>query len=573
MPSQDPSLGSVRLLVRLPAGSTRKAESEQLLRQAVRRRLGPADIAGQAWALERLFGNSGPDELKRWWVVAGAIPSVPAYDVSRVGYDLANALSRERGFEVEPDLPSTAFGLDPGAATTGRLRSADEAEAEAAERQPLPCSRSKTWALDAVRAREAWDLALPQGGRSRGAGIRIGHIDTGYSDHPELERTALDLGSDRDIIDNDDDARDPLRRAFFAVLDNPGHGTLTGSVIAGRERGTIRGSAPLATLVPIRAIKSVVQVLDGDVARAVNVARDRDCHVISMSLGGRGFIGLQQAIRAAVADGMIVMAAAGNKVTFVVAPASYPECLAVAATNCASLPWHDSSRGESVDISAPGESVWAAVVNVKTTPPGFVTGRADGTSLSVATLAGVAALWLAHHTPERIRQRYGKAKVQAAFLSLLRSHGRRVPADWVSSGWHRKFGVGIVDAVALLQAGLPDLPDLPEVLAPESLSETAEQAVPRLQGALGELTRAQVRRVVGQVLGIAASRVDALAATVVSELVYRLGEDDQFREALLAQAQLSGPEALPGPEAVPAMSARTLLARTSSLAFQDALTR
>jgi anti-sigma-K factor RskA len=38
--------------------------------------------------------------------------------------------------------------------------------------------------------------------------------------------------------------------------------------------------------------------------------------------------------RGAVADGMIVMAAAGSKVTFVVAPASYPECLAVAATNC-----------------------------------------------------------------------------------------------------------------------------------------------------------------------------------------------------------------------------------------------
>ena len=109
MPSQDPSLGSVRLLVRLPAGSTRKAESEQQLRQAVGRRLGPVDIAGRAWGLERLFGNSGPDELKRWWVVSGAIPSVPSYDASRVGYDLAHSLSREPGFEVEPDLPSTAI--------------------------------------------------------------------------------------------------------------------------------------------------------------------------------------------------------------------------------------------------------------------------------------------------------------------------------------------------------------------------------------------------------------------------------------------------------------------------------
>ena len=102
-------------------------------------------------------------------------------------------------------------------------------------------------------------------------------------------------------------------------------------MIAGRVEGQIAGAAPLATLVPIRAVHSVVQVLDGDVARAVDVARARGCHVISMSLGGRGFVGLRDAIRAAVADGIIVMAAAGNKVGIVVAPASYPECIAVAA--------------------------------------------------------------------------------------------------------------------------------------------------------------------------------------------------------------------------------------------------
>src|SRR5215207_7117021 len=398
----DPSQGWVRLLVQLPAGMTRKAESERYLRQAVRRQLGLADVAGDAWGLERLFGNARPIELRRWWVVSGAIPSVPAYDQSRVAYDLAHRLAREAGLMVEPDVPSTAFGLEPGAVPTTQ----PPPEAVAAD---LTCSRAKTWALENVRAREAWVLPAGPGGRSRGESIRIGHIDTGYSDHPELERAALDLTTDYDVIDDDDDARDPLRRAFFAVLDSPGHGTQTGSVIAGRERGEISGAAPLATLVPFRSIKSVVQVLDADVARAVNLARERGCHVISMSLGGRGFIGLQEAIRAAVADGLIVMAAAGNKVTFVVAPASYPECLAVAATNCDSKPWPDSSRGAAVDISAPGESVWTARVNLETRPPRFVESRSDGTSYSVATLAGVAALWLAHHGPERIRRRYGRA--------------------------------------------------------------------------------------------------------------------------------------------------------------------
>ena len=467
---------------------------------------------------------------------------------------------RETDLVVEPDVPSTAFGPESVTAipTQPLLEAADS------DREDLACSQAKTWALDHVRAREAWALPAETGGRSRGEGIRIGHIDTGYSDHPELERAALDLTSDYDIIDDDDDARDPLRRAFFAVLDSPGHGTQTGSVIAGRERGKISGVAPLATLVPLRAIKSVVQVLDGDVARAVNIARERGCHIISMSLGGRGFIGLQEAIRLAVADGMIVMAAAGNKVTFVVAPASYPECLAVAATNCNSKPWPDSSRGELVDISAPGESVWAARVDLKTTPPRFVESRSDGTSYAVETLAGVAALWLAHHGPERIRRRYGKANVQGAFLALLRSHGRRVPSDWISNGWQRQYGVGIVDAVALLQAGLPDLPEA--VAVPETVSEATQQPVPRLRAALGELTGDQVRAVVSDLLGIDAGQVDELSPVVVSELVFRLGEDDQFREAVLTQA--TTPER---PEAALALSERALLDRTSSVSLRSTM--
>lgn len=558
MPSRDPSLGWVRLLVRLPADMTRKAESERHLRQAVRRHLGPTDSVGDPWVLDRLFGNARPAELKRWWVVGGATPSVPAYDPSRVAYDLAALLAAEPGLEVEPDLPSTAFGLEPGIVPPAQ----PVPEAAGEGDQHLPCSQQRLWVLDAVRARQAWDLAPPDGGRSRGEGVLIGHIDTGYSNHPELERSALDLTRDYDVIDDDEDARDPLQRRWFMPLDSPGHGTLTGSAIAGRVAGQIAGTAPRATLVPIRAIKSVVQVLDGDVARAVNVARERGCHIISMSLGGRGFIGLQDAIRAAVGSGMIVMAAAGNKVTFVVAPASYPECLAVAATNCDSKPWHDSSRGPAVDISAPGESVWAASTDLRTNPPTRDPRRHHGTSFAVATLAGIAALWLAHHGPERVRETYGRANVQGAFLSLLRRHGRRVPPDWQANGWARSFGVGIVDAVALLEAGLPALP---ETAVPEALSQAAHDPVPRLRAALGELTDDQVRAAVGAVLGIDPAQVDTLPPTTVSELVYRLGEDDQLRAALLAHTEPHRPEA------APAVDAPTLLRRTASLAFRQTL--
>jgi hypothetical protein len=544
-----PAVSLVRLLVGLPERVAPRAQRE-ILADGLRRHLGPADAVGNAWMLRRLFGDVHQDVLARWWTVTGAVPWSGSYDVSRVAYDLAAAVAQQPGWVVEPDLPSSAYGRDGvvGAAASG-----------AAGPAYPPCASDTRWVLDAIRAREAWDLPPGDGGRGLGEGIRIGHIDTGWTDHPELERPALDLASDRDVIDHDDDARDPLERSRFQVLDSAGHGTATGSVIAGRRRGTISGVAPKARLVCVRAIRSVVQVLDGDVARAVNVARERGCHIVTMALGGRGFIGLRDAIRAAVADGLIVMAAAGNHVRFVVAPAAYPECIAVAATTCERRPWSGSSGGAAVNISAPGAGVWVAGVVVDAVPPEFVVDRSNGTSFAVSALAGVAALWLAHHGPARVRERYGPSRVQDAFLTLLRSHGHRLPPGWSRNGWGDEYGVGIVDAAGLLRAGLPKLPAPAPTAAPLA---SAGHVVDRLRPALGMVDAADVRRRIGGLLGIAPAAVDRLQPTAVSELVYRLGEDEQLRAALSPGS---------GDTAPSLGTARALLDRTASRALRDAV--
>ena len=205
-------------------------------------------------------------------------------------------------------------------------------------------------------------------------------------------------------------------------------------------------------MVPIRSIISVVQVLDGDIARAVDYARSVGCRVISMSLGGRGFNGLQAAIARAVDEGVIVMAAAGNYVGFVSAPASYPECLAVAASTIDDQPWSGSSRGSEVDISAPGQAVWTAATNKGPNGPVYSIEQGDGTSFAVAALAGIAALWLAHHDPAAIAAKYG-GRTQEMFRSLV-AQTCRTPPGWDTS----RYGAGIVDAKALLDAALPALP-------------------------------------------------------------------------------------------------------------------
>lgn len=538
MHGRDPSVGTVRLLVQEP--------DHGRLREAVDRILGPADELGEAWVIEPLFPYADAPELAAFWAVSGAVPAGQAYDPTRVGYDMAAALARVLDAPVEPDLPSSAYGIEPGEPEIL------EALGDTLGRH-LPGSADRRWAVEAVQAPAAWRLPPAPGGKAMGEGILVGSIDTGYTDHPEMaEGWSFDL--DWDVIDDDDDARDPLRRRWFGLLDSPGHGTHTASVVASREDGAILGAAPLATVVPIRTVQSVVQVLDSNVARGVRTAHEQGCHVITMSLGGRGFFGLRAAVQAAVADGVIVMAAAGNKVGIVVAPAIYPECLAVAACNVEDRPWSGSSRGRNeVDIAAPGESVWVASVDSSVIPPRFLERRHHGTSFAVATLAGVAALWLAHHGRERIIDQVGARNVHRAFRDLLRGPGKRVPA-----GWDDRFGAGIVDAAALLAAPLPAPAELLPLELPDGFDPVA-----RLRGVLGDLDRSEVRLTIGGLLGVPPEQVDELPHNTVSELVYRISEDDELR------ADLTGiPRELP---LSPSADARFLLARTASRALVHAV--
>jgi len=313
------------------------------------------------------------------------------------------------------------------------------------------------WSLLAVNADKAWELTPPPGGKRFGEGVRICHIDTGWSEHEDLDIDRIDMDSDYDVLEKDDVAEDPLNYSGTR-----GHGTSTGSVIASSggigpdggvlPPGKVTGMAPKATLVPIRSVKSVIQFLDSDVAKAVRRSVDAKCDVISMSLGGGAFFGLERALLDAVRHEVIPIAAAGNCVGFVVAPAIYDPTIAAAATNVAEKPWRGSSRGRSVDIAAPGERVhvaWKKTSDAGTTD----TARSDGTSYATAITAGAAALWIAYHGEEAIREAYGTRTRKDLFLEILQRTAK-VPEGWDS----RKYGAGILDAAALLASplGTPD---------------------------------------------------------------------------------------------------------------------
>jgi subtilisin family serine protease len=509
---------SLRLLVELPddwkggAASLRKAADAALGR----------DADGRRWRAAHLFppspGGRRPPALRRHFQLTGRAIATPAYPPQQQAFDIAHRLRDATGADVQPDLPSSAFAPPSGPGDP------DERVRATGRRVRPVADTAKDWSLTAIHCQEAWKCEPTQG-----AGISVGHPDTGYTDHPELEAEALDLTRAWNVIDDDSDARDPLpRRVWWRPLDSPGHGTATASVIAGRAGGAITGAAPGATLVPLRTVKSVVQVFDGDVGIAIERARQAGCDIVSMSLGGVGFAGaVRDAIRTAVDSGMIVMAAAGNDVGFVTAPASWPECLAIGATGITDDPWSGSSRGEQVDFCAPGEGVWAATARRDGDGEEFTVEAHNGTSFAVAHTAGVAALWLAHHGAEKLRRRYGKKNLQRVFLSVARTSVTKPKA------WDRhRYGTGILNARALLDAKLPAPATFDRVPARRAGSQAAPDVLDRLATLWPDLTKVEVRSRLAAALGKRGGDLDATLDRFGGELFYQYSQDPELRRSL-----------------------------------------
>ncbi|MGH9182524.1 MAG: S8 family peptidase [Acidimicrobiales bacterium] len=498
--------GSLRLLIETSEGGN---AGELALRNAV----GALSGAG-VWHVERLFPG---DDLDDRSFIVSTDPRVPM--TPQQAFQLAYRLEADPGItDVEPDLPVPAYAPEE-----------EQAPPPGAFEAPPPSPEQLAWALTAIRGQDAWGLAPKAGGASRGAGVRIGHPDTGYTRHPAFgpQLDALDLVHDRDFVGDDDNALDPLERSSVPLAKFPGHGTGTASVIVGRggQQGVL-GVAPMATLVPLRAVNSVVQFFDSDVARAVGYARQADCHVVSMSLGGKGFFGLHRAIDRALDAGMIVLAAAGNYVHLVTAPASYGNCIAVAAIGEDDLPWKGSSRGKDVEISAPGSRLWGAAWRLDVEPRVPFVSVKHGTSFAVAHVAGAAALWLAYHGRSSLVARYPGRRLQAAFLHLLRTAGHRRPAVW-DDDLYRSFGVGIVDARALLEAPLPDPATLDDQVG--AFPEQPPAGLVRVAAAFGELDEGAVAaRLV--VLRLDQDDVDRFAP----ELLYHLLTDLPAAAAFVA---------------------------------------
>jgi serine protease len=323
------------------------------------------------------------------------------------------------------------------------------------------------WHFEDISLPLAWDL--PQGS----ADVVVAIIDTGVLlAHPDLRNAPgepVKLLPGYDFITSparandgdgpDPDPNDPGDFAFGSA--SSFHGThVAGTVAARSDNGVgVAGVSWNATLMPLRVLG-----IDGgtsfDVTQAVLYAAGLDnatgqlpaqrADIINMSLGSLfSSVAEQQAISDARAQGVIVIASAGNDASATPSfPAAYDGVVAVSATTISRTLAPYSNRGSWVDVAAPGGSnatdlngdgIGDGVISTlgdDSGPGPVVFGYAglSGTSMAAPHVAGVAALMKAAH-PGLTPDEFDTALSQGALSDDLGSPGR-----------DNQFGHGLINA-------------------------------------------------------------------------------------------------------------------------------
>jgi subtilisin family serine protease len=362
------------------------------------------------------------------------------------------------------------------------FRGPDDIPVEALE-SAAPCQESGPdpfWPT--VESRFAWHLnddfselskAHSRVGDPQGQRVRIAILDTGYD--PEHVTLPLHLLTDlqRNFADGDpNDATDPGRHF---PLDNPGHGTATLALLAGnRVRHTdpnfndLLGGAPYSEVVPVRIANSVIHFYTSAMAAGIQYAIEKNCDVVSISMGGVPTRAWAEAVNRAYEAGVAIFAAAGNRIgpsppRWIVYPARFNRVVAVCGVTADGTPYYREGFHRHMQgcFGPPAKMTTALATFTPNTPWAKMGCRElvnlDGAGTSAATpqAAAAAALWLQRVTiPDGIE---AWQRVEAVRYALFSS------ADKPTSEDEKYFGQGLLRASRALD--VPFKSDLPQTAA------------------------------------------------------------------------------------------------------------
>jgi len=318
----------------------------------------------------------------------------------------------------------------------------------------------KQWSLPMISLPAAWEV-------STGESVSVAVIDTGIDqNHIDLVNNispdSYDFISDS-LTAGDEDGIDSnpqdLGKSF--------HGSHVAGIVAAEANNNegITGIAYDASIMALRVLGVEDTGSDSDIANAILYAAgltndsgtfpSKTADIINLSLGGPDYSQtLEDAVNAATAQGVIVIAAAGNNGTSALFyPAAYEDVVAVSSVNDDKTRSNFSNFGDFIDVAAPGGTGGDDVLF-----DGFQDGilstvfaseyvEYHGTSMAAPHVAGVAAL-MKSSLPELN---------SASFLNALES-GELTD----NIGQSNFFGYGLINAaksVTWANSGTP-LPTL-----------------------------------------------------------------------------------------------------------------
>ncbi|MGO4504632.1 S8 family serine peptidase [Dyella sp. 2YAF14] len=338
----------------------------------------------------------------------------------------------------------------------------------------------------AANIQQAWALAS-------GSGVTIASLDTGVTNHPDLNLSLANAGYDFIVSaatsGRATDGRVPggwdtgdwipaVNQCGMGARKSSWHGTHVFGTVGGEKTNNgvgLAGTAFGAQVVPVRVLGHCGGT-NADVADGITwasggsvsgvPANAHPAQVLSLSLGGPGACtsssALGLAITGAVGRGATVVVAAGNSNANAAnfSPASCAGAVVVAATGITSSRTFYSNYGSIVTVAAPGGGVykndasfgsqtttgfiWSALNAGTTTPTTPTYGTMAGTSQATPHVAGVVALMQSY------RLARGKALLTPAKITELVKSSATVPH--VPPSASTPIGAGIVNAYAAVQA-------------------------------------------------------------------------------------------------------------------------
>jgi subtilisin family serine protease len=284
--------------------------------------------------------------------------------------------------------------------------------------------QSLPWGVDRIDAELSWSTAV-------GTGVKLGIIDTGIDpEHP-------------DFMDASGESRVVLGPTYVngtkTSKDDNGHGThVAGTAGASNNSIGVVGVAPECTLYAIKVLNRKGFGWLSDVVAGINWATQNGMQVINLSLGTTSdYQELKDAVDSAVAEGVVVCAAAGNNgdgSNSPVYPAAYPSVIAIGATDPFDQRADFSTYGPQLDLAAPG-------VDIYSTWKGGEYKTASGTSMATPHVAGTAALVLSRG----VEDANGDGRINDEVRTILQTTADDVNGS-TSPGWDEELGYGLVDA-------------------------------------------------------------------------------------------------------------------------------